>query len=74
MVTQAEVREAFVENGQLVLREPLPLPDGTVVKVRVEEPGESPLLEIARNAIDMGVEDGAEQHDHYVYGTPKRAG
>ena len=67
------IREAMVEKGQLVLREPLALPDGTVVKVRVEEPGESPLLEIARNAVDMGVEDGAEQHDHDIYGTPKRA-
>lgn len=68
------IREALVEKGQLVLREPLALPDGTRVTVRVEEPGESPLLEIARKAVEMGVEDGAEQHDHYVYGTPKRAG
>ena len=68
------IREALVENGQLVLREPLALPDGTRVTVRVEEPGESPLLEIARKAVDMGIEDGAEQHDHHIYGTPKRAG
>ena len=66
------IREALVEKGQLVLREPLALPDGTVVKVRVEKPGESPLLEIARDAVDMGVEDGAEQHDHDIYGTPKQ--
>jgi len=23
-------------------------------------------------AIDLGITDGAEQHDHYIYGTPKR--
>ena len=67
------LREAVVENGQLVLQEPLPLPDGTRVKVRVEQPGESPLLDIARSAVDMGVEDGAAQHDHYIYGVPKQA-
>jgi hypothetical protein len=66
------IREALAEKGQLVLREPLALPDGARVTVRVEEPGESPLLEIARNAVDMGVEDGSEQNNHYVYGTPKR--
>ena len=68
------VREALVENGQLVLQEPIQLPDGTRVKVRVEQPGESALLDIARSAVDMGAQDSAEQHDHYIYGSPKRAG
>lgn len=65
--------EAVVQNGQIVLKEPLALPDGTPVKVRVETSTESPLLEIAGQAVDMGVSDGAEQHDHYIYGTPKQA-
>ena len=46
---------------------------GTQVTVRVETSGEGPLLEIANQAVDMGVADGAEQHDHYIYGTPKHA-
>ncbi|NCO42644.1 MAG: hypothetical protein COZ06_36855 [Armatimonadetes bacterium CG_4_10_14_3_um_filter_66_18] len=29
-----------------------------------------PLLSLP--AIDLGITDGAEQHDHYIYGTPKR--
>ena len=33
------LRDAVVENGQLVLKEPLPLPNGTRVKVRVEQLG-----------------------------------
>lgn len=30
------------------------------------------LLWIADNAQDLGIEDLAEQHDHYLYGLPKR--
>ncbi len=66
------ILEAIVRNGQLVLKHPLPLPDGTPVKVRVEACEENPLLAIAQQAVDMGVSDGAERHDHYIYGTPKQ--
>ena len=41
------VVEAVVQEGQIVLKEPLALPDGTPVEVRVEMSGESALLEIA---------------------------
>jgi predicted DNA-binding antitoxin AbrB/MazE fold protein len=66
------VLEAIVQNGQLVLKQPFALPDGTPVKVRVEASAQNPLLDIAGQAVDMDVADGAEQHDHYIYGTPKR--
>lgn len=65
------VLEAIVQNGQIVLKEPLALPDGTPIKVRVEASVQNPLLDIAGQAVDMGVRDGAERHDHYIYGTPK---
>ncbi len=68
------VRSATVSCGQLVLNEPLPLPDGTKVVIRVEEPQDNPLLFIAKNAVDLGVSDSADEHDHYIYGTPKRSG
>lgn len=32
----------------------------------------NPLLAIDNWAIDMGIEDLSEQHDHYLYGVPKK--
>ena len=64
------LRDAVTKGGQLVLEVPLPFPDGTRVKVRVEADGD-PLLFLANNAVATGVADLAEQHDHYIYGTPK---
>ena len=67
-------RRAIVQDGQLVLKDPLQLPNGTEVTVDVEvaEDEEDPLLWLAAHAVDTGVTDGAEQHDHYIYGSPKR--
>jgi hypothetical protein len=31
-----------------------------------------PLAKFTKYAIDTGISDLAEQHDHYLYGTPKR--
>ncbi len=31
-----------------------------------------PLFHISRLAVETGVRDLAAQHDHYLYGTPKR--
>lgn len=30
-------------------------------------------LDIEEIAVDTGIEDFAENHDHYLYGTPKRS-
>lgn len=65
------VRKAVVKNGQLVLEEPLDMPDGTELEVEIEL-DDNPFLFMAKNAVDMGITDFAEQHDHYIYGTPKR--
>lgn len=64
------VFEASVQGGQLVLSSALPFPDGTKVLVRVESPDDDPLLFIGSNAVQSGVPDLADQHDHYVYGVP----
>ncbi|MEX2169375.1 MAG: hypothetical protein WD851_08690 [Pirellulales bacterium] len=65
-----------VKNGQIALDEPVELPDGTEVNVEVVQNGEGQptiwdkLLEMAGTV--EGPEDWAHNHDHYLYGTPKR--
>lgn len=79
-------RVAVVKKGQLVLKKPLRLPDGTQVKVHIEkqngqaakkkskaEDETDPLLWAAEHAIDTGIPDLAAEHDHYIYGSPKRS-
>jgi len=71
--------DAIYENGILKLSEPLPFPEHMRVSVRVE-PVCPPLAERIANralalpseAIDALPVDLAAQHDHYLYGTPKR--
>jgi hypothetical protein len=65
------VHEGVIQGGQLVLPAPLPFADGTRVRVQVEAAEDDPLLFLAKNAVTTGVSNLAEQHDHYVYGTPK---
>lgn len=68
--------EGTVLNGVIVMDGAAPLPDGTKVKVLVEAPTRMPtlgqrLLKHAGTVPDLPP-DMAEQHDHYVHGTPKR--
>ncbi len=66
-----------VKSGQIVLDEPVALPEGAVVNVDVVENGRSPatiwekLLELA-GTVEGLPPDLAENHDHYLYGTPKK--
>lgn len=70
-----------IENGSVILDEPVTLPEGARVEVRLTQPDspKSPtqetladkLLRHAGTAVDLP-EDAAEQHDHYLYATPKR--
>lgn len=64
-----------VTNGVIVLDQPGQLQEGTRVRVVVEEEGKKPtlagLLQFAGVLPDMPA-DFAQQHDHYVHGTPKR--
>jgi hypothetical protein len=71
-----------VSNGVVVLENGATLPDGTVVRVEpLSDPGRAEpaagslgerLLRFAGAAGDGLPEDLAQNHDHYLYGVPKR--
>lgn len=73
-----------MQGGVVVLDEPAGLADGTVVTVQpvtpqpsvdvvgpVPSPMAKSLLELAGRAKGLP-KDAARNHDHYLYGTPKR--
>ncbi|MCI0334791.1 MAG: hypothetical protein L0228_16380 [Planctomycetes bacterium] len=72
-----------IQNGTIVLDENTALPEGAAVQVQIVFPpkpdttGELPTL--AETLKDfIGVledlpEDAATNHDHYLYGTPKKS-
>jgi predicted DNA-binding antitoxin AbrB/MazE fold protein len=71
--------EAIYENGVLKLDKPLPFKEHAKVNVTVEERQPSLAERIVARASTLPPEtldrlpaDGAAQHDHYIYGTPKR--
>ncbi len=69
---------ATVENNTIKLPPELCVPDGTPVQVTMPEPSAPQatnkwMLEFA-GCIDGWPEDFADEHDHYIHGTPKRAG
>lgn len=73
--------QGHVEDGAVVMDEPLPLPNGTAVEVNplsTTPPSEEPsptLLEVLGDLVGSvkGMpEDASRQLDHYLYGTPKR--
>jgi hypothetical protein len=56
---------------------PLDLQQDKEYQVTIEEAAETrdeqfPLAKLARFRVSTGIGDLAEQHDHYLYGTPKR--
>jgi len=67
--------EGTVHNGSIVLDEFCTLPDGARVEVILKAEPKSTvgdrLLALA-GLIDDGPDDLAEQHNHYLHGTPKR--
>lgn len=70
-----------IENGRVVFEGPVPMPEGTAVWVEAVEPnaatnGNPPTLaerlkRFLKHELDLRA-DAAEQHDHYLYGQPKR--
>ena len=71
--------EAVYENGVLKPAQSLPLKEHEIVQVTVEQAQPSLVERIAarahalpRETLDRLPKDGASQHDHYIYGTPKR--
>lgn len=72
--------EAVYENGALKPDKPLPLDEHQRVVVTVEERRPSLAERLAALAlqappevVDAWPTDGASQHDHYIYGAPKRS-
>jgi predicted DNA-binding antitoxin AbrB/MazE fold protein len=71
--------EAVYEDGVLKPTQPLPLPEHEKVTGTVQERQPSLAERIVALARDLPPEvldawptDGASQHDHYLYGAPKR--
>lgn len=69
------VYKGIVEKGTVKLPPEADLPDGT--EVRIEPMDRRPLMDLVRRLEDIEgdpdwPEDGAAEHDHYLYGTPKR--
>jgi len=67
-----------VKSGQIVLDEPVALPEGAEVNVELVAKGQSQTniwdkLRELSGIVDGLPEDLAENHDHYLYGTPKRS-
>jgi hypothetical protein len=74
--------EGRVHDGMIVFEQPLPLAEGTRVRIEVLVPkdhageGAGSLLDELGDvvgAVDDLPEDLAAEHDHYLYGTPKRS-
>jgi predicted flap endonuclease-1-like 5' DNA nuclease len=68
-------------DGEVLhLQEPIDLEPNKTYRITIEEDAEQPdadempevFRRILARARDLGVGDLAEQHDHYLYGTPKR--
>jgi hypothetical protein len=71
-----------VKNGRIELDTPVALPEGAIVQIEVTVPAPSPkdvedtslaqmLLKYAGKAVGLPP-DAARNHDHYLYGTPKK--
>lgn len=63
-----------VRDGRIELPAEAAFPDGTLVRIEEVAQGADPAYGLDEEAVDAGLpDDSASQHDHYIYGTPKRA-
>lgn len=75
--------QGVVRNG--LIQFPTDLPEGTRIdlsdfpmvikpppKRKAMSPAVDPVYRLYELAVDMGIPDLAAEHDHYLYGTPKR--
>jgi hypothetical protein len=65
--------KAHIENGNVVLDEPIELSEGS--QVLVEPVSSAPLSDLFRDVAGRGTDlpaDGSVQHDHYISGTAKK--
>ena len=61
-----------VKNGKVELETGSALPEGTVVRVEPVSESPDPADDLGAEAVDGGPPDLSAEHDHYVYGTPRR--
>lgn len=61
-----------VNKGRIELDPGAKLPEGARVRIEPVPEGSDPLDDLGREAVDGGPEDLATQHDHCIYGSPKR--
>jgi predicted DNA-binding antitoxin AbrB/MazE fold protein len=66
--------DAVFQNGVLLPKEPLSLPDGIQVRVAIEAPTGTadPLADVIGIGDGPEAGDTAERHDEYLYGQKKR--
>ena len=75
----------IVGNGKVEFVMPTMLPEGTVVSITLVrrrlapkrpknyDPRKDPAFRIRELAVASGRIEGAIEHDHYIYGSPKRS-
>jgi hypothetical protein len=74
----------IVRNGRVELEPGTDLPEGSSVEVELRSPTPNaakrkkerpvdPAFRISDLAVDFGRKDSSVEHDHYLYGTPKRS-
>jgi hypothetical protein len=69
--------KAHFDGKVLIPAEPVNLPANCAVELEVRPVSEKPLATLAAQLEQLPdnadwPEDGASQHDHYLYGTPKQ--
>jgi hypothetical protein len=70
------VLNGIVQNGVIIVPDQQALPEGAKVTIVIETPERPPTLaeRLLKHAgtVPGLPSDLAEQHDHYIHGTPKR--
>ena len=70
-----ETVHAVYDGNIFRLKHPLNLKRGQEVELTVKEVDtveDDPSYDISSLAVETGISNLAEEHDHYLYGTPKR--
>lgn len=61
-----------VKDGKIIPEPGVPLVEGARVRIEPVEDGADTADNLAADAVDIGVTEMSEEHDHYASGAPKR--
>jgi hypothetical protein len=61
-----------IRNGKVVADPGAQLPEGARVRIEPIPAGADPADDLSVEAVDIGIADMSDEHDHYASGTPKR--